>query len=94
MAFAESMGLPPPILIRMSIDGSFATASAASSNCSTSECCLMFVKVPAWRFEPRSFSTFWISGVFVASDEPMTMKAWNEEDGRQTISFNSTDEGP
>jgi len=82
MAFAESMGLPPPILIRVSIDGSFATASAASSYYFTGACCLMFAKVPAWRFEPRSFSTFWISGVFIASDEPVTMKAWNEEDGR------------
>jgi hypothetical protein len=47
MALAESMGLPPPMLIMVSMLESFWTISVASSSWATGACCLILVKVPA-----------------------------------------------
>ena len=59
--------------------GYFCTTSVTSSNCTTGAFCLMLDKVPAWCFELRSFSACWMRGVFEASEEPVMMKALEEE---------------
>ena len=83
MALAESMGLPPPMLMMVSMEESFCTASVASSSCATGACCLILEKVPAWCFEVRSFSTCWMRGVLVASEEPVMINALEDDEGRQ-----------
>ena len=54
----------------------------------------MLEKVPAWCFEPKSFSTCWTRGVLEASEEPVMMKALEEEDGRQETKLSRTEKGP
>ena len=75
MAFALSMGEPPPMEMRVSIEESLATRSVASSSWAIGACCLMLEKVPAWCLEPRSDSTCLMRGVLLARDEPVIMKA-------------------
>lgn len=54
----------------------------------------MLEKVPAWCFELRSSSTCLIRDVLDASEEPVTMKAFEEEEGRQEMRLSWTEEGP
>ncbi len=88
------MGLPPPMLMIVSIEESFCTKSVASSSCATGACCLILEKVPAWCLELRSSSTCRTRDVLVAREEPVMMKALEEEEGRQEIKLSRTEKGP
>ena len=82
------------MLIIVSIDESLPTVSVASSNCATGACCLMLENVPAWCFDVKSSSTCWMRGVLLARDEPVTMKAFEDEEGRQERRCFWTELGP
>lgn len=87
------MGLPPPMLMRVSIELSLETASVASSSWAMGACCLMLENVPAWR-SPRSFSTSLIKDVLVARELPVMMKALDFSVGSEEIRFLETDPEP
>ena len=54
----------------------------------------MSEKVPAWCFELKSFSTCWTRVVLEASEEPVMMKALEEEEGRQESRLSLTEPEP
>ena len=94
MTLAESIGLPPPMLMRVSIDGSLSTESVASSTWARGACWVILVKVPAWCLAPKNDSTWLMREVLVAREEPVMMKAFDEADGRREGRCFSTEEGP
>ena len=84
MAFAESIGLPPPTEIIVSTLLSFNTKSVASSSCLMGACCPILLYVAAWCFDPNSSSTCLINGVLLASEVPVMMNAFDESLGRHS----------